>query len=77
MKRDLSVMTPEVRKVLEKWLRWRSNHKKELCPFPGDVTTDCHVCYLLFPRKSTACPCLAFGLKYVTEVVRQALRDSL
>lgn len=73
MKRDLSVITPGVRKKIEKWL-WTDLLGD--CPFPASFKyPDCNICETVFPT-SYRCPCLQFNVNYVKRVAREVLKKT-
>lgn len=74
MKRDLSVITPDVRELIIGWFNLSNYHQETMCP-----GFSCSVCKSIFPSlkpKNGEHPCKKFGLKYVKRVAREILRKT-
>jgi len=75
MKRNLSAVTDEVKKRLQRWIDLGSNCK--ICPIPSKIKCT-EICEAVFPTLKSkyignrpACPCDAFGKKYVIKIAKE------
>ena len=82
MKRDLSVITDEVKDRLKKWLIYEDDQE---CPFQSPTKgSSCHICKSLLPklpyeRKTTCsdaviCPCNAYQKHYVVKMAKEFVK---
>ena len=85
MKRDLSVITDEVKELIRKWIDKKDDRA---CPFDFDLQL-CSICKNIFPKLpkytpylyfhrhhdwSFVCPCDAFSVKYVIKVAEEIIK---
>jgi len=78
-KRDLSVVTPKIKKLITIWLEescyracpfdtlWYEQRNPEACSI---------ICKKLFPNLDlpNTCPCIQFGTKYVIKVAKELVK---
>ena len=80
MKRDLSVITDEVRELIISWLGTLEGHDEE-CPF-DESGIECSTCRAIFPKlklirknsDSVPCPCDAFQIPYVIKIAKEIIK---
>ena len=78
MKRDLSVITDEVRGYIQRWLR---NERFRRCPFPSTIQCT-KICPAVFPALrqidlisgKVICPCDALNIPYVIKIAKKIIK---
>lgn len=80
MKRDLSVITDEVRDDIQVWL---DEMNYDACPFEKLDEEDCpdpSICKAIFPtlevvrNQPIVCPCDAYGKPYVIKITKEIIK---
>ena len=81
MKRDLSIVTDEVRECLRSWVEILHDRYGE-CPFEEveEIPSCPTICYAVFPKlqlidpDSIVCPCDVFKNSYVLKVTKEIIK---
>ena len=87
MKRDLTVLSVDIRNRIVKWNKLPDHMRGVTCPFDQQFHS-CKICKRIFPgigtnhfRKNTSasyrCPCVQYGTKYVSRVVDKILQKEV
>jgi hypothetical protein len=79
-RRDLSVLTDDVKERIERWLIRKDEF---ICPFLNEeeIEANCGTCQSLFPSLSyegdppdLVCPCNAFKISYVVRIAKELIK---
>ena len=80
MKRDFSIVPPEIKGRITHWLNLENALKGGLCPF-SEMTNKCDICNAIFPKLNkilqeavTPCPCTKYSLKYVIKMAKEVIK---